>query len=227
MPTLIIPDIHNKWRIAERIIAENPADKRIFLGDIYDDFGDTLEQVEAMAWWHKQALGDPKNVFLWGNHDLPYAYPHLKEDELYCSGNTRQKAEVINSVLSPEDWAKTKVCAWEGDWLLSHAGFSATFLQQEDIEEMAQSAMKSLEHEHVPILFRAGWARGGDQAKGGVTWLDWNEEFEPIAGIQQIVGHTPGKTPRRKGDNWCLDTHLHHAATLDAGGNLGIILVQI
>ena len=66
-------------------------------------------------------------------------------------------------------------------------------------------------------LLRAGWVRGGDQAKGGCTWLDWDEEFEDIPGVPQIVGHTIGKEPRWKGASLCLDTQLRHYAVIEDG----------
>ena len=43
-----------------------------------------------------------------------------------------------------------------------------------------------------PMLnyFGIGTARGGTLKKGGLLWQDWFEEFEPIEGLNQIVGHT-------------------------------------
>jgi hypothetical protein len=31
---------------------------------------------------------------------------------------------------------------------------------------------------------------------GGITWLDWTTEFQPVPGLHQIVGHTPGEFTR-------------------------------
>ncbi len=44
----------------------------------------------------------------------------------------------------------------------------------------------------------AGFARGGLQAIGGMTWLDWNEEFAPVPYVNQIVGHTQLTNPEEK-----------------------------
>ena len=41
-------------------------------------------------------------------------------------------------------------------------------------------------------LIGCGYARHGDAPVGGLTWLDWAEEFAPIPGIHQIVGHSKG-----------------------------------
>lgn len=46
---------------------------------------------------------------------------------------------------------------------------------------------------------------------GGPMTLNWNWEFEPIEGVNQIVGHTCGPKVREKSgpssQNWCIDVH--------------------
>ncbi len=49
----------------------------------------------------------------------------------------------------------------------------------------------------------------GSLDRGGITWCDWND-FNPIAGVQQIVGHTPDGYIRSKRivkeeKNYCID----------------------
>ena len=49
-------------------------------------------------------------------------------------------------------------------------------------------------------MFNAGRARWGQQRVGGLTWCDFEREFKPFRGINQIVGHTPQmQSPR-----WCI-----------------------
>ena len=49
-------------------------------------------------------------------------------------------------------------------------------------------------------IFNAGRARWGSQRVGGITWCDFEREFKPFRGINQIVGHTPQmQSPR-----WCI-----------------------
>jgi hypothetical protein len=64
--------------------------------------------------------------------------------------------------------------------------------------------------------FMAGVERGGPARYGGILWCDWNA-FEPIKDLPQIVGHTPGREVRYKGNSICLDTHLHHYGLLENG----------
>jgi hypothetical protein len=42
-----------------------------------------------------------------------------------------------------------------------------------------------------PPFFGCGRSRGGSFAKGGITWQDFDTDFVPIEGVNQIVGHTP------------------------------------
>ena len=47
--TLIISDIHLRWKLVDNIINEESPDEIIFLGDYFDDFGDTPEKNLVMA----------------------------------------------------------------------------------------------------------------------------------------------------------------------------------
>lgn len=216
MKTLIVRDVHLKIRRAQKIIdAHADCDRRVFLGDIYDDFGDSVEVTREVARWHKEQLADPKNCFLYGNHDISYAF--CRNHSLRCSGHTSAKRYAINDIVKKEDWQKTKLYVEIDGWLLSHGGLRDDFADRnlESSARVALSYAATGETEHW--MTAPGYARGGDWAKGGLTWLDWDSEFYPIPGRKQIVGHTPGKLPREKDGNWCLDTHLRHAAILEDG----------
>jgi len=89
----------------------------------------------------------------------------------------------------------------------------------------ARHTLLDLRDGYMSPFVGAGRARGGRQEFGGVTWLDWTREFEPVSGVNQICGHTPQKNATaedgsmfRIGErsvNWNLDTDLNHVATLD------------
>lgn len=55
MKTVIISDIHHRWRKAEAIIAKEKAKKVIFLGDYFDDFNDNPHAARTTAQWLKVA----------------------------------------------------------------------------------------------------------------------------------------------------------------------------
>jgi hypothetical protein len=63
-------------------------------------------------------------------------------------------------------------------------------------------------------------------AFGGPLWMDWSS-LEPISGIHQIVGHTPGDAVRKKvkpkSRNYCLDVGNASVAAILVGGKLKIL----
>jgi hypothetical protein len=87
-----------------------------------------------------------------------------------------------------------------------------------DLERWALDAIKT--QQKVTALVAAGRSRGGSAVYGGVDWLDW-DEFKPVPGLNQIVGHTPGGDIRTKhladSENYCLDTNLNHVILIEDG----------
>jgi hypothetical protein len=71
-------------------------------------------------------------------------------------------------------------------------------------------------------ILTAGKSRGGEQEAGGITWLDWEEEFVDEIPYSQIVGHTRGHGPRNIGRSWCLDGSQTCWGMLDENGFLQI-----
>jgi hypothetical protein len=96
-----------------------------------------------------------------------------------------------------------------------------------------EEAMYKLRHEQqVAPLLQCGRGRGGIARVGGVVWADWNTEFVPIEGLNQVVGHTPGDVVRTKmlrnkegrivSANHNLDTHLNHVILVLEDGTFQI-----
>lgn len=216
MRTLVIADLHHQTSTADEILATEPHDRVVFLGDYFDSHFDTPAHAHATATWVKARLADPRCTLLFGNHDLPYAFADLANGFLACSGFDHAKAEAIASVLIPSDWLRLAAMAQVGPWLLSHAGFHRELLPQAIVRDAAalqarcERALRALCKGQPDLLFAAGRDRGGPNTVGGITWCDW-KRFEPIAGIHQIVGHTPSKDePLRHWSppwtrNYCID----------------------
>ena len=208
---LVIPDIHHKTRIADAILSaplEHRVDYTVFLGDYFDDFGDTPLTSTKTAEWLKESLTKPNRIHLMGNHDLHYRYWRHEYMQNPWTGWTIEKARAINNVLTPEDWDKLKWFHYEpdGNWLFTHAGLHPGILPpiNNDAGELkinnalisaCANANRALEAGDNHPLFRAGRARGGEQSVGGLVWLDWNEEFIPFE-FHQVVGHTPVREPQ-------------------------------
>jgi hypothetical protein len=224
MKTLVISDIHNKHKVAQRIIESVAHDQRVFLGDYFDDFGDKPSDARDTAIWLKNVEG----IKIMGNHDLPYCWGD--NPNLACSGYTVYKRIAINDVLDIYDWNKMVGFALVDGWLLSHAGFQPAMLALTD----GKLDIPKMEEEWIKAKIAANngtrhtWHkvsryRGGRDATSGPFWCDWRE-FRPTEGVNQIVGHTPDILPRCDNSylstNHCIDTHLHHYGMIDDGAFL-------
>lgn len=233
MKTLIIPDLHHHTGWVKGFLDQHPHDQVVFLGDYFDQFHDGPIQARETALWLKEMLQNKKAVFLFGNHDMGYAFPR-NPWLTYCPGFSEEKREAIDNILKPEDWKKLKLHHWVDGWLLSHAGVSSHIfggandaVTREMIDQTCNEALANADSlEKVPAL-GCGFARGGWQFKGGIIWLCWSE-FEPIPGLNQIVGHTPDPIPRKMilssekrdasgSQNHCIDTFCRYAGLLENG----------
>lgn len=219
LKTLIIPDIHHKILKAQRIIDKFYADVDLIvqLGDVQDSFGDGPAMAWKTATWVKEKLSDPKIVMMMGNHEMSYRYPRISNAQ--CSGFSNNKEHEINRVLKPEDWIKMPFMYFHNGYYMSHAGMDASWavhpvngFSKEYVLSLIEDGIRLLRQGDDPPVFAAGVSRGGYAKVGGLVWNDWKRDFKPIENVNQIVGHTPDRTPRNisviNSDNWCLDCNL-------------------
>ncbi len=224
MKTIIISDIHNRHAFIEPLLSEISHDKVIFLGDYFDDFHDIHTDIVKTAKWLKSSLSIPNRIHLHGNHDLYYRFYH--NPHLMCSGNTEEKAQIINEIIT--DFSKFHLYYFHQNFLFTHAGVHPEICKNEPFFNDIFNNRKTLEEKILKDAKMAepnpftepGIARGGVQSVGGCTWLDWSK-FKPIPNLNQIVGHTPHSYPEEKSTknsvNHCLDTNNHHIGILENG----------
>lgn len=250
MKTIIISDLHNRTYWIEDFLSSihffHQYDKVVFLGDYFDDYNDTTDDVYIAAKWLKESLKKPNRYHLMGTHDVWYRFSYNPFIE--ASGNTPYKEKVINSIITPSDWNKLKLFHYEQNFLISHAGIHTYLISDyvfknknifsnylinnnlslgvdkiidKIVKPATDDAIKDINLGHANPWLNAGFTRGGIQPVGGITWLDWNEEFEPIPNINQIVGHTEHRKPEEKiiinSKNYDLDTRNHHIGILEDG----------
>lgn len=223
MKTLILPDVHHKHKVAQRIIDHAKCDHVIHLGDHQDDFGDTVGHAVNTAKWTRDRL-DAGDTILLGNHDLPYWFPHDKHN--WGCGWEPEKHAAIQRYIDAKSRKKFKLWTECEGWVLSHAGFVKMY---EDLREhhdifIEETLWAGTTH---PLLYHVGARRGGfgsGAGGGGVLWCDWHD-LHPRP-FKQIVGHTPYKEPQHKGKetfgndadlDWNLDTHLHYYGIIEEG----------
>ncbi len=187
---LIIPDIHHKWRCANRIIELEQPDRIWFLGDYFDDLNDSLEDVEETCEWLVEMSRKSHVHLLLGNHDIYYLCDH---QQYRAAGYSPEKHFVVRrSIPAQFVHDDCRLYARVNDYLLSHAGFSGRWLGKYSVSlldrYLSEAFEALLKHELHPLL-NIGEDRGGWNEVGGVTWCDW-DQFKAIAGLPQVVGHT-------------------------------------
>ncbi len=199
--TAAIPDVHEEIDSLLYVLDKySYVDHFVFSGDYLDSHrstrGDYHNALRVMA-TIKPLLDDPKYTFLLGNHDVPYAFGIHS-----CSGYNYMKKVEVNQIITREDWKKFKLHTIVDNWVISHAGFNKHFadpiygLSELGLSIITDKALNSIHDGRETPLCGAGYSRGGSQRVGGVTWQDFRDEFKPIAGMNQLFGHTAGHNVR-------------------------------
>jgi len=235
---LIVPDVHQSCRRMMSIldVYESQVDQIIFVGDYFDSFFWTIEDVQVMCDFLRRKLPISRYSFILGNHDAHYLFPQ-HHGRFACSGYNSHTQAIVKPMLTsmarlfkPWVWIDEQI-------LVSHAGISNQWLKLFGIDTNDQTRARVHHVLHQlqelwengadneccnglsPIEFMSaiGQARGGHQQIGGPLWADWHQEFKHVRGITQVLGHTtltngPEETP--VDDLGCfslnIDTGLNH-----------------
>jgi hypothetical protein len=228
---LIVSDIHNDVQKLDKIIKHEAADINLVLGDWFDSFVyDDTQHYSKTAEYLLNYLSSPNNKTLFGNHDLHYLFHNT---HVICSGYEHRKYNAIGEVLENNRLAtcrKIDWFAWVDNYLCTHAGLCADFIdpRAKDISDINLFLIKERERANIKIIsgddhwfYAVGRARGGHYHKGGIVWLDFDKEFAPVEGLNQIVGHTPrrqkGITKYAGTENYCIDTFQSQWLTVANG----------
>lgn len=217
----MVPDIHLRHEQAEAIIAAaGDVDRIVFLGDYFDDWQSTPQASAATARWLRASLREPRRTHLWGNHDIHHYNPAFA-----CGGWSEANYRAIQEVLRREDWYRLKWYAWADNWFCSHAGLHPYWWPQPQVASRAElSAWLDLHLVAAGAAAGAGrphWtnisgsARNGPAPVGGLLWLDFKREFEPLPGLDQLVGHS-----RRV--RW-IETATSRNCCLDSAGTAALV----
>ncbi len=229
MRTLVVGDVHLRIDQVRQILDRfSNVDRRVFVGDFFDDFDDSVERTIEMAEYARDVIAaDSHTRILFGNHDIQYAIPFM--EGLLCSGWAPGKAFALKDPSFQPLWERFEPYTYVDQFLVTHAGVHRGFIEgyesavEDRLRQLWQEATDALAERRVLPLLSAGPTRGGAGEAGGITWLDWNREFEPVAGLSQIVGHTPDERVRLKEDkanqsaNWNVDTYLRQVVVVEDG----------
>lgn len=215
--TVIIPDIHNRFAVAEAIISSEKPDKVVFLGDYFDSYWDNLDMAYQTALWLKESMKDPNRIHLLGNHDLSYL-----DRNFACAGYSEAKLFWISK--AKVDLSKLKLYTWIDDkWLCTHAGLSYDFFKAyaNDFDTVDSFLETHVIDPGLKVrLYDCSRFRGGWNAFGGIIWCDY-DEFKDIPDTKQIFGHTVGGVRHKKNDDgsehFCIDTYLENYGIYENG----------
>jgi len=237
-----------------------PYNRVIFLGDYFDDYHDTTRIATNSAEWLKQSLYEPNRIHLVGTHDLWYRFPNNRfipasgnswekayairsvltdEDwnllklfhyeQNFLMTHAGVSSHLINSYVAQREYIYSKYTH------IVHNEKVLDLNTQEVIDKIIKpatdEALIDISNNKSNPWLDAGYARGGRQPVGGIIWLDWNAEFEPVPGLNQIVGHTEMKVPTQKitddSINYCLDTRNHHIGILEDGKFSYVLTIDV
>ena len=210
--TLIIGDVHHHTDLADALIHKHVGryDQIVFLGDYFDEYRDSPAAMRATCRWLVASLQEPNRIHLLGNHDLAYRFP--QNPRARCPGHTPDKQAVFDELMGHVPGTAFMPAIAIGSWLLSHAGVTAARTDSRSaaaVAELLTAELTTIQAGGDSWILDVARARGGTAAQGGPFWLDWNSEFRPVPGLNQIVGHTPSRgTARAK----CLTKEGNHRA---------------
>lgn len=215
MKTLHIADVHEELATLRWILEqyESTVDWTVFHGDFMDSYayqGDPRAGV-MMFRWLRDAVNEPRRSFLFGNHDIQYAFDVCG---LYCSGfNETKKIMGLEIDHNQNFWKQFKLFEYINGFLCSHAGINSTMLHPvkgfdiDYLREQEQKCFQDLTLNIMNPMVGAGRARGGPFPNGGITWQDFDKEFVSIPEVKQLFGHTPGQDVRLRDNSYCFDCY--------------------
>jgi len=252
MKLLVIPDIHNRVEWAETLLAAHPGWDCVFLGDYFDSFGDGPAQAEQTAKWLRWSIEQPGRTHLMGNHDLPYRWNYLQCPG--CTAEKQKAVNRVMTRHHWGQTKLVKVYQPSGVYrplVISHAGITlANLYGVEDAREVAANGRLSHlrqrpQAEQLGVLWQQAakceimadghmlpehsWlnqgSRMGHRNVGGPFWIDRHVLHPLLPGCDQIVGHTPVRTPVRHctpnqsspdATAWFIDGHGRYAAQVES-----------
>lgn len=240
---LILADIHQDINWVKTILEKEKGnfDTIISLGDEFDSFK-SFPEVETVKNTAKFIIELQEGKYgpyfeLMANHTCAYYEAHKYSSKfqspkhLYnmCSGFTKSKSVEISKILKLQHWQQFHLFYTCNGYFISHAGLAQKFWnnyisKEENYDRLWEKSEEALKLINVCSheILEPGLARGGKQIVGGLTWLDFSQEFVDDEQLPpQICGHTSEyNLIRKKNRSWCLDGTQTTYAILHDDGNL-------
>lgn len=203
MNTVVVGDLHGRLDVAKKVVSDFENHQLVFVGDYVDSWtASRAHQLELVEYILDLCANRPNTVALAGNHEFSYF-----SDKYVCSGFSKSFKNELRSLI-PQMKKAFRYYTVVNGWLITHAGVSAHWLEAE--HSALDEVVETIERSPETRLLDCGWARGGSAPCGGPLWCDYWQEFEPIAGVKQIFGHTEYRLGNSRGvvnmgDNYNVD----------------------
>ncbi len=212
----------------------------LFGGDYFDSTSRHAASVSATCDYlvKLREIHGSRITFLLGNHDIPYlegrrrfiCFQNPRNLSYKLTGYTNSKGKKINKVLDDDFWKDCRLFKMVNGHFISHAGLTSDIWKQyayhteplDAFDAHCTHTLANLGNSEDRLLI-PGMTRGGEAETGGITWLDWDEEFQDDLPWPQIVGHTSSSQgARQKGRSWCIDGQQTCYAILSGDSELTI-----
>lgn len=196
MKYLFIGDIHNNYKLMKKIADYGQSNEyhMVFVGDYVDDWDNKAE--DGIKCLDLAIELSKDHTFILGNHDIAYLFP----EHHWVYGAQKEYIKEFSSRLNKIDH-QLSFCV--DNILCTHAGLDASFYPQNfiykgntDLNQLTNWIELQTINITSPLL-KSGAGRSGRGRKGGITWCDFYDEFEPIADIIQVFGHTKTRKERK------------------------------
>ena len=228
MQLLIIPDIHTKVDLAQRIIDKhiNEVDQVVLLGDYVDEWNDNaaimLHTLEYVGKWQQ----NDKIVLLCGNHEAAYMHPRMR-----CRGwdEAKQWAWDLSIQLKKFNPKGFATHWYADDLLLTHAGLAEGRDLISQDQKLHNFIQNNIYYEELDYHKRDG----GDNERGSII-TSRPQYNTPSRKYKQIFGHTPQKNRSLHTYDdaglafwWeCIDTNLKSYVLVDTNNVEDLIIQQ-
>ncbi len=197
MTTLVIGDVHNKWRSMEKIVEFGvrscEPESVVFIGDIVNDWHssafDEIDSTNAWMDWVLRTRMDREVKVCVGNHDIPY----LSTMRAFgCPGYNADAASSVRDIfLNVGMSVAFHERIGERDFVFSHAGLTNSFVStlmgpgtEKSIVDVVNAANNAFDARGIidPVLSR----------DDGPLWVRPKELLSDTWGSMfQVIGHTP------------------------------------
>jgi hypothetical protein len=178
-----IGDIHGKpfWKD----VLEKDYDNIYVTGDYWDSFTIPFKkQKQNFIEIIKAAREDSRLHLCIGNHDLHY----IVDSEFYSGFQDEHCDEIKELVESAMDVLRVAFTAQS--WVVSHAGFSKTFMRQCGCDDLEQVEKRFRENYRFLGFAPDGRDPYGNDRQQGPLWIRPNALLGGMFFPYQIVGHT-------------------------------------